>query len=107
MATEMIEQRRGAFDQKISQVEWTRLQRTFECRVLLCPEKGGGFSAHALRLPGVVSQGETVDDALCNIADAFQGAVQTYLENGGAIPWKDARIARKNGCVEGWILVNV
>ena len=107
MAPDMIEQRLGAFDPKIAQVKWTRLQRTFECRVLLCPEKGGGFSAHALRLPGVVSQGETVDEALENIADAFQGALQTYLDEGGSVPWKDNSITRTKDCFERWILVNV
>ena len=79
----------------------------FECRILLCPESEGGFSAHALRLPGVVSQGESVDEALSNIADAFRGAVVVYRENDQAIPWEEVALDRPAGSLERWILVDV
>lgn len=87
--------------------QWQALNEgTYECRVMICPEVGGGYSAHALRLPGVVSQGETEDEALENIADAFQAVIQCYLES-GEIPWKEVTVDRPAGCVERWILVNV
>lgn len=88
---------------------WQTLNEgAYECRVLVCPETTGGYSAHALRLPGVASQGETEAEALENIADAFQSAIQCYLESGEAIPWKEAvEVDRPMGCVERWILVNV
>jgi predicted RNase H-like HicB family nuclease len=90
-----------------SEVQWSAPEvPTFECKVLLCPEEGGGYSAHALRLPGVVSEGETIDEALENIADAFQAAMQVYLES-GSVPWSVVPIERSVGCLERWILVNV
>jgi predicted RNase H-like HicB family nuclease len=79
----------------------------YECRVLLCAEAEGGYSVHALRLPGVVSQGETLEEALDNIADAFRGAVSVYLEEDQTIPWTTVEIDRPAGSIERWILVNV
>jgi predicted RNase H-like HicB family nuclease len=82
-------------------------ENTHECRVLLCPEEEGGYSAHALRLPGVVSQGESEREALENIADAFRAAVSLYREQGGGIPWTNVEVDRPKGSIERWILVNV
>ncbi len=61
----------------------------YECQAVLCPEEDGGFSAHVANLPGAVSQGETQDDALTNLREAFVGAIETYRELGMEIPWSD------------------
>lgn len=87
---------------------WETLgENVFQCRVLLCPEDVGGYSAIALRLPGVVSQGESVEDALKNVSEAFAAAVGVYLEEGGRIPWEDVSVERSKGCLERRILVRV
>ena len=87
---------------------WETLERTYRSRVILCPEEDGGYSAVAQRLPGVVSQGDTEEDALRNIAEAFQGAVRMYLEDGGNIPWQDIDdTGFPRGSMERWILVDV
>ena len=82
--------------------------RTFQCRVLLCPDELGGYSAHAMRLPGVVSQGETEEEALENIADAFTAAVESYLAHSTSIPWADNPVCKDKplGSKERWIVVN-
>lgn len=88
--------------------EWQRFAgQAYECRVFLVPEEEGGYSAHAIRLPGVVSEGEAIEEALANIADAFKGAIQAYLANGRAIPWGSAEIERTKDTEERWIVVNV
>lgn len=79
----------------------------YVCRVLLCPEEEGGYSAFALRLPGTVSQGDTEQEALANIAEAFQATVSLYLEEGQGIPWEPVEVERPRGCLERWILVDV
>ena len=33
---------------------WRKFGRAYECPVLLCPEEEGGFSVHALTLPGAL-----------------------------------------------------
>jgi predicted RNase H-like HicB family nuclease len=109
MATvEDLDERRGAEDTHVDPVTWHVFDTTtYECRVLLCPETNGGYSAHALRLPGVVSQGETIEEALRNIEDAFRGAIAVYREENQAIPWERIEIERTIGCEERWILVDV
>lgn len=106
-----IEERPTRFG-SLSEMSWDRRwdhvdNKPYVCRSLLCPELDGGFSVHALRLPGVASQGDTIEEALENIADAFRGAVQYYLNEEGAIPWADAGVERTKGSEERWILVNV
>ena len=85
----LIEDRRATPADFLSQCTWESFERRYFCQVVLTPEDDGGYSALALRLPGVVSQGETEDEALRNIAEAFRAAVQMYLEDGGSIPWRD------------------
>ena len=81
---------------------------TYECRTLLCPEAEGGFSAHAIYLPGVVTQGETEEEALAMMADAFREAVLSYRAEQMPIPWQDEPIVQRTaGSKERWILVNV
>ena len=55
----------------------------------LTEEEEGGYSSYAARLPGVVSQGETIAEALRNTEDAFRAAVACYRERGEAIPWQE------------------
>jgi len=94
--------------QYIREPQWRPLdENAYECRVLLCPEAEGGYSAHAIRLPGAVSQGESVAEALENIADAFRAAISVYQERGEAIPWKDLELERPKRSIEKWIVVNV
>jgi predicted RNase H-like HicB family nuclease len=105
---ELVLERRGAPHQLIDCPEWLAFEdRTYECRVLICPEIGGGYSAHVIRLPGVVSQGETVEEALKNVEDAFQEIAKLYLEDEGTIPWCDSDIDKPKSALERWILVNV
>jgi predicted RNase H-like HicB family nuclease len=79
----------------------------FECRLVICPEADGGYSAHALKLPGIVSQGDTIEEATEQIKDAFREAVLVYQESGESIPWEQVTIDRPKGSVERWILVHV
>ena len=81
--------------------------RAYQCRVLLIPEEEGGYSAHCLRLPGVVSEGETIEEAIGSIADAFREAIRCYWDSSVDVPWQDIEINRPRGSVERWILVNV
>lgn len=86
--------------------DWQPMPPTLECRALLVPEDGG-YVVHCLRLPGVVSQGDTVQEALANIEDAFREAIRSYRDAGDDIPWEDVDVERTNDCLERWILVNV
>ena len=41
-------------------------------KVLLVPEKGGGYSVSVPALPGCYSEGDSLDDALANIREAAE-----------------------------------
>lgn len=58
-------------------------------RVVLEPSDEGGYTVHVPSLPGCISEGETIDDALANIQDA----IELYLE-----PLED-EIASKEGII--------
>jgi len=98
----------GSPSKVLDPTDWEWLgDNVLECRVLLCPEVEGGYSAHALRLPGVATQGDTIEEALENIKEAFRGAVSVYREAEEQIPWEAITVDRSPGSLERWILVDV
>jgi len=99
-------------DLNSSFVDWTNQSElagtVYECRVWLWPEEDGGYSAIVPTLPGAASQGETQEEALANIQEAFQGVVAEYLGRGEEIPWRrEITRPKPHGTIEKWILVNV
>lgn len=56
-------------------------------RVLIIEEDDDLYSVIALRLPGVQSQGETIEEAKTNIAEALNGALRVYSESSIPVPW--------------------
>ena len=59
-------------------------------RVVLEPSEEGGFTAYVPSLPGCISEGNTVEDALANIREA----IALYLE-----PVEDDWLAEENTVV--------
>jgi predicted RNase H-like HicB family nuclease len=59
-------------------------------KVVLEPSDEGGFTAIVPSLPGCISEGETVKEALANV----QEAIQLYLE-----PVDDDWVAKENALV--------
>jgi predicted RNase H-like HicB family nuclease len=99
---------RGSILTEVSMREWRQFYGgVYECRALVCPEEEGGFSSFALRLPGVASQGETEEEALLNLKEAFRGALATYIDSGMEIPWGEAAVEHSEKCKERWIMVDV
>ena len=68
--------------------DWKERHNTYSLRVRLEKEGCGGFSATLPNLPGVASQGDTEQEALSNIAEAFKGAFLSYRDAGKPIPWR-------------------
>lgn len=59
-------------------------------------------------LPGLATQGETIEEAIENVKDAFRAVAAEYAESGSEIPWrKETDRAKPHGTIEKWILVNV
>ena len=58
-------------------------------QVILEPEDGGGYAVWVPVLPGCVSQGETVEEALGNIREAIQCYIESALRHGETLPDPD------------------
>jgi len=90
MATEVINtaqtERRGRED-------WLKVEptphRAYRCHLLITKDEDGTVSAVVLNLPGIGSCGDSEEDAIANVKEAFRGAIEVYEADGKEIPWKD------------------
>ena len=55
-------------------------------RVLLKPEPEGGFTVNVPSLPGCITYGEDLDEALVNAREAIELYVESLKAHGEAIP---------------------
>ena len=61
-----------------------------ELRVAIIEEtECSGFTAVALNIDGIVGQGETIDEAINDIVEAFKITSESYKEANQPIPWLD------------------
>ena len=77
----------------------------FDCAVVIEPDEDGGFVVVARDLPGVISQGETVEEALEAIRDAFTAAIHSYKQHQVPIPWTPSTTSVPTQTVR-WIQIN-
>jgi len=54
------------------------------------PEPEGGFTVTCPALPGLVTYGETLEEARSMARDAMDGLIEVMLENSEALPDSDA-----------------
>jgi predicted RNase H-like HicB family nuclease len=64
-------------------------------KVVLEPSEEGGYTVYVPSLPGCISEGETVEEALANIREA----IELYLE-----PTDDDSIVEEGGLVRELVL---
>jgi len=86
--------------------EWKQLsdEQVYRCQVILEEEPAGGFSVYCARLPGVASQGDTEEEALANIKEAIEGAIEAYNDLKEEIPWSDPMIVK--GTRTKWVIAH-
>ena len=60
--------------------------------VILAPEADGGYSVICPAIPGCVSQGESMDDALVNVRDAILLCLDVRREDGLSLPTETPEI---------------
>ena len=67
-------------------------KNAFVCRAVFQPdEQSSGYTAFARNLPGVISEGDTLEEAIENVKEAFALALECYLDSGDEIPWSSDR----------------
>lgn len=63
--------------------------------VVLIPEpEEGGYSVVVPALPGLFTQGDTLEEALVNAREAIAFHLETLREEGEPIPTEDVRVER-------------
>jgi len=78
----------------------------FCLRVFLEPKEDGEMAVHCPALPGVWTQGTDEGEALRNITEALQGAIEEYLDSGVSIPWQEEQ-GQSPGRISRWVWVDV
>ncbi len=61
-------------------------------KVIIEPESEGGYSVHVPVLPGCVSQGETIEEAVTNIKEALELYLWSLKDDKLPIPDSDVDI---------------
>ena len=82
-------------------------QDLYRCEIRLCSELEGGYSVYVPELPGVVSEGETREEAKRNIAEALRGVLRSYRQDDQPIPWQKDPNPLQEDESRFWIVVNV
>lgn len=62
----------------------------YRCTVLFEPAEEGGYVVTCPSLPGLVTEGDTLEEARQMAADAIRGYLQILSEDGLPIPPEDA-----------------
>ena len=60
--------------------------REYSFTVLFEPAEEGGYVATCPALPGLVTEGDTLDEARANARDAIQGYLESLAKDGAPLP---------------------
>ncbi len=58
----------------------------FKLPLIFDPQPEGGFTVTSPLLPELVTEGDTVEDALENVRDALAAVIEAYQASGRALP---------------------
>ena len=70
----------------------------YKIPLILEPQREGGFTVTSPLFPELVTEGDTVDEALVNVKDALAAVVETYQDLGRIVP-QNAKIQDASGPV--------
>lgn len=54
--------------------------------LVFTPQPEGGFTVTSPALPELITEGDTIDEAYANVADALAAVIELYEEEGRALP---------------------
>jgi len=55
-------------------------------QIILIPDETGGYTVEVPSLPGCISEGDTIDEALANIKDAIDLYLESLQAHGEPVP---------------------
>lgn len=63
-----------------------RFMKVMNYTVIMTPDEDGGYVVTCPALPGLVTEGDTLDEARAMAADAIRGYLEVLIEDGEPIP---------------------
>lgn len=70
----------------------------YKVPLVLTPQPEGGYTVTSPLLPELITEGDSIDEALENVADAFAAVVELYDDLGRSLP-QNAQILDSNSPV--------
>ena len=58
----------------------------YKIPLILTPQAEGGYTVTSPLLPELVTEGDTVEEALANVRDALAAVIETYKDLGRVLP---------------------
>lgn len=58
----------------------------YKIPLLLSPQPEGGYTVTSPLVPELVTEGDTVEEALTNVKDAFAAVLEAYADIGRSMP---------------------
>lgn len=58
----------------------------YKIPLILTPQPEGGYTVTSPLLPELVTEGDSVEEALSNVKDAFAAVIETYHDLGRSLP---------------------
>ncbi len=58
----------------------------YKLPLVLAPQPEGGYTVTSPLLPELVTEGDTIDEALANVKDALAAVVEAYQDLGRPLP---------------------
>jgi len=74
------------------------LPMNYKIPLVLSPQPEGGYTVTSPLLPELITEGDTVDEAMVNVKDALAAVVESYQDLGRQLP-KNALIQDASGPV--------
>ena len=68
----------------------------YKIPLFLTPQPGGAYTVTSPLLPELVTEGDTLDEALANVKDALSSVIETYQDLGKSLP-QNTQISDTNG----------
>ena len=58
----------------------------YKIPLILTPQPGGGFTVTSPVLPELVTEGDSISEALANVKDALAAVIEIYQDQGRPLP---------------------
>jgi len=70
----------------------------YKMPLVLTPQPEGGYTVTSPLLPELITEGDSLDEALENVKDAIAAVIEVYQDQGRSLP-RNAQISDENSLV--------